>query len=76
MQIYSRAELEEKHNEIFYENHNILPSKPVNVHLEPALEDFRKVVGNDNVLTGAELRHFRDPYALDPNAHQAGAGVW
>jgi 4-cresol dehydrogenase (hydroxylating) flavoprotein subunit len=55
----------------------ILPKGVTAADFAGALEQFRRIVGKDNVYTGEQLASYVDPYAIeeDPTAHAASAAV-
>jgi 4-cresol dehydrogenase (hydroxylating) len=55
----------------------ILPAGLTAADFADALEQFRKIVGKDNVYTGDQLSGYVDPYSIadEPDAHVTPAAI-
>lgn len=81
VQFYSAQELQKKHDEVFQScpsprRNDVPPTHNHEANFEAAFPEFAKVIGSENVIRGDDLVNFRDPYPLNPDAHQARAALW
>lgn len=79
MQLYSQVELQDAHESFFIVGRTspptILPPKTSQEDFESLLRELSSIVGDSNVVSGADLINFVDPFGLHQD-HVPSAAVW
>ncbi|KEF62899.1 uncharacterized protein A1O9_00873 [Exophiala aquamarina CBS 119918] len=75
---YADSSLQEQHDRVYYTKFSGAPVLPPNIGEEEfatIITKLKVITGDSNVITGADLSHFRDPYPLNEDEHHPSAAV-
>ncbi|KAH7376911.1 hypothetical protein B0T11DRAFT_347199 [Plectosphaerella cucumerina] len=78
VQWYTVPELQSHHDHAYgtrMPGTRTLPTGHDEASFQGALDKFRAIVGDENVVTGEGLADFRDPYPLFEEGYEASAGI-
>jgi hypothetical protein len=76
---YNSPDLQSHHDNAFtFRNPGTqaLPPGHDEASFQRAVDRFRAIIGDKNVITGEGLVNFRDPYPLFEEGFEASAGLW
>jgi hypothetical protein len=76
---YQSPELQSHHDNAFTSRNpglRALPPGHNEASFQRAVNEFRAIVGAENVITDEGLANFRDPYPLFEEGFEASAGLW
>jgi hypothetical protein len=79
MQLYSQPEIQDAHESIFIAGKptppSVLPPKTSQAEFDALLRELSSIVGDTNVVSGAGLINFVDPFGLHQE-YVPSAAVW
>lgn len=78
IKLYEQQFLQEHHETVvksLVPRAQTLPPGILQIDFDTILLEFRKVLGDEYVVTGDDLVNFSDPYFLDDNGHHPSAAV-
>lgn len=76
---YSDPSLQAHHDRVYYTKLSGAPQLPDGVdeqRFSTIVTELKQAVGDSNVITGADLSNFEDPYPFDEQNHRPSAAVW
>jgi len=79
VQWYASPELQSHHDNAFRSRQpgtRSLPPGHDEVSFQRVVNEFRAIIGDENVIIDEGLANFRDPYPLFEEGFEASAGLW